>query len=431
MRLCVYGLWHLGCVTAACCAEAGLETVAIDPDADVVARLRQGQAPLFEPGLDDLIQSGSKSGRLQFASDARAGVSRADVVWVTFDTPVDDEDRADADKVLNAVRSIFPHLREGAIVLISSQLPVGSTRRLAAEFRERGGRNVCFCYSPENLRLGSAIRIFTQPGRIVIGVDDAAARDTLKPLLERFCDNLIWTSVPAAEMTKHGINAFLATCVTFMNEIAQLCERVGADAGEVERALRSEPRIGPSAYIRPGAAFAGGTLARDVQFLQGLAQSEQMAIPLLSSVIASNEAHKRWPLRQLTRIFGPKWQGLTVALLGLTYKPGTDTLRRSQAVEVGKAIAAEGATVRAFDPALREAPRDLPKAIQLMRDMHAAITGADAVILATEWPQFKALSADDLASAMARPRLIDANGLLGKSCGSDPRIAYYKVGSVA
>lgn len=432
MRLCVYGLWHLGSVTAACCAEAGVDTVAVDPDAGVVAKLQQGKAPLFEPDLDELVGSGLSSGRLKFTTDARAGVSAADVVWVTFDTPVDDEDRADTARVMDAVRGIFAYLRDGATVLVSSQLPVGSTRGLEAEFsREHKGRKVHFCYSPENLRLGSAIKIFKQPGRIVVGVDNDAARGVLEPLLAKFCENLIWTSVPAAEMTKHGINAFLATCVTFMNEIAQICERVGADAGEVERALRSEPRIGPSAYIRPGAAFAGGTLARDVQFLQQVAQSEKVSVPLLGSVIASNEAHKRWPLRQLTHIFGPQWHGLSVTLLGLTYKAGTDTLRRSQAVEVGKAVAAGGATVRAFDPALREPPRDLPKAIKLMRDMQAAISGADAVIVATEWPEFKTLSADDLVAAMAQPRLIDANGLLAKSCGTDPRIDYYKVGSVA
>lgn len=432
MKLCVYGLWHLGSVTAACCAGAGVETVGLDPDTAVIANLAKGKPPLLEPGLRELVQKGLKAGKLSFTADTAAAVSKADIIWVAFDTPVDSNDKADVDYVANAVRAIFPHLQNGAAVLVSSQMPVGSVRKLAAEFAAQAkGRVVDFACSPENLRLGKAINVFTQPERIVVGTDSASARQKLEPLLGKFCKNLIWVSVPAAEMTKHAVNAFLATSVTFANEIANLCELVGADAREVERGLRSEPRIGEKAYIRPGAAFAGGTLARDVQFLQAVAAGRDLSTPLLQSIINSNHAHKQWPLRQLARIFGPDWNNLKIALLGLTYKPGTDTLRRSQAVEIGVAIAQKGAKVIAFDPGLRAAPADLPHAITLGGDIEATLKGSDAVILATEWPEFRAVSPDMLAQGMAKPRLIDANGMLAETCKADPRIAYYMVGTAA
>lgn len=431
MKLCVYGLWHLGCVTAACCAAAGIQTIGLDADAAVVANLNKAVPPLHEPGLPGLVQEGLSSGKLTF-SDNLTVVAEADIVWVTFDTPVDDQDRADVDAVLNAVRKIFPLLKNNAVVLISSQLPVGSTRRLAEDFAAvADGRRVDFAYSPENLRLGKAIQVFTQPERIVVGTDRAEVKEKLLPLLQPFCEQIIWISVPAAEMTKHGINAFLATSVTFINELAALCELVGADAAEVERALRSEPRIGQKAYIRPGAAFAGGTLARDVQFLQTIASEHHLSIPLLGSIAQSNRAHIQWPLRRLLRLFDNNLQGKTIALLGLTYKPGTNTLRRSQAVEVAQAILAKGGHVVAFDPAIQTRPADLPAAIKLAETMESALDGADAALLATEWPEFKALSPEMVMRRMRHANLIDANGMVANSFGQDRRMNYFTVGRAA
>ncbi|HEX8168871.1 MAG TPA: nucleotide sugar dehydrogenase [Beijerinckiaceae bacterium] len=425
MKVGVVGLWHLGSVTAACLAGAGLETVGVDFDATAVEGLAEGRAPLFEPGLDDLLAAGLSSGKLSFTTDP-AGVAGAGVVWVAYDTPVDDDDRADVDFVLDAFWRVAPHVKDGAVVLISSQLPVGTTRATAERFAQEFPDKRChFAYSPENLRLGGAIQIFSKADRIVVGVDSAEARTLLERLLSRFSENLLFISIESAEMTKHALNAFLATSVTFANEVANLCEKVGADAMEVERALKSESRIGPKAYLRPGAAFAGGTLARDVIFLGDVARQNGVATPLLESIPQSNAAHRLWPIARVEAELGSV-EGKRIAVLGLVYKPGTSTLRRSSAVEACRALNERGATVVAHDPALSSLPADLDGVVTLAPTVEGCVAGADAIIVATEWPEFRELSPDRLGPRP--PVVIDANGFLRGTLGSVPALRYLTVG---
>ena len=268
MKVVVLGLWHLGCVTAACCGEH-FEVVGLDFEEDTVTKLQGGRAPILEPGLDELIRSGLKSGRLSFTSSEQKALEEADVLWVCYDTPVDDNDVPDVEFVLARIERCLSHLSAGGIVLISSQLPAGTCRRLQ---EKHAAKAISFACSPENLRLGKALGIFRDPDRVVAGVSGGRERKILAELFAPFaCDRILWMSPESAEMTKHAINAFLALSVTFANEIARLCEAVGANAHEVEQGLRSESRIGPKAYLRPGSAFAGGTLARDVVTLTGLA----------------------------------------------------------------------------------------------------------------------------------------------------------------
>jgi UDPglucose 6-dehydrogenase len=431
MKICVHGLWHLGAVTAACLAEAGFTVAGLDAGVETVANLSRGVPPLFEPGLQDLTRRGLESGRLTFTTVPKTAVSDADVIWVAFDTPVDDEDQADPGFVMGQVQALFPWLKPGAIILISSQLPVGSTaeleRRLAAS---RPGSKVTFAYSPENLRLGKAIEVFTHSERIVIGVRDAPTREAIGPLLQRFCPNLIWTSVESAEMVKHALNAFLATCVTFTNEVANLCEWVGADAMEVERALRSEPRVGPKAYVHAGAAFAGGTLARDVVFLGQLARAHHLSVPLLESIIPSNGEHRRWVMRQLQVQLG-NLPGKTVAVLGLAYKPGTDAIRRSAAIELCRWLAAEKVSVQAYDPQVRTLPSDLAAAVRLTGSVADALQGSDAVVIATEWPEFRETPADLIVRQMRRALVIDQNRFLPPRVTSHADIRYITIGKPA
>src|SRR6266404_2506340 len=273
MKVCVYGLWHLGSETAACLASRGLATVGLAETPEAAAELNAGKAPLFEPGLDALLKHGLQNGTLGFTHDVRAAVSSLDLLWVCFDTPVDDDDVADVGYVFDRVRGTFPYLKDGAVVLISSQVPVGSTASLERHFAAvAAGRLVSFAYSPENLRLGDAIRVFTEPERIVVGIRGDEARRAIEPVLKPFCQTLLWMRVESAEMVKHALNSYLATCVTFTNEIASICEGVAADMSEVEAALRLDPRVGKKAYVRAGSAFGGGTLARDVQFLRVVAR---------------------------------------------------------------------------------------------------------------------------------------------------------------
>jgi UDPglucose 6-dehydrogenase len=399
-------------VTAACLADRGHQVVGFDHDAAAVDRIREGQLPISEPGLADLVSRNVAEGRLEFSSEVRA-VTGAEVVWVAYDTPVDDDDHADVGFVVESVERSFPHLSLGSIVLVSSQVPVGTTARLEARLREtRPADGIAFAYSAENLRLGNAIAAFSQPDRIIVGVRDERGRTSISRLLAPLTDRIEWMSVESAEMTKHALNAFLAVSVTFANEIAALCEKVGANAKEVERGLKTEGRIGPRAYLAPGSAFAGGTLARDVEFLSDLGHEHTLALPLIDGVRPSNQWHKGWPGRRLKERLGPL-RGMNVAVWGLTYKPGTDTLRRSAAVEVCQWLSAEGAVVRAYDPAVRALPAELSEHMTLQETPEDALRGASALILATEWPEFRSIALADALTSMKRRLIIDANRFLG------------------
>ena len=422
MRITVYGLWHLGSVTAACLAEGGHAVVGLDPDATAVADLSANKPPVDEPGLAALTAEQQKAGRLRFTADAADAIPDADVVWVCFDTPVDGNDTADVQWVRDRLEDIAPHLAPGTLVLISSQVPVGFGAKLAADWAKRGASIAC---SPENLRLGQALDCFRKPDRIVLGCD-AADRERLTALLAPFGGDRMWMSVASAEMTKHAVNAFLATSVAFINELARICEVVGADAKEVERGLKSEQRIGPKAYLSPGTAFAGGTLARDIGFLLDLAQEHDRPAPLFRGVRASNECQKNWLRDQLSSVPA----GATVAVLGLTYKPGTDTLRRSGSVELCRWLLTRGVKVRAHDPAAKRDAEEL-RGVELTDTAEGAMRGADVSVLATPWPEYRALTAAQVRGAMKHPRVIDPTHFLAARLANDPTIAYVAAGRAA
>jgi UDPglucose 6-dehydrogenase len=424
MKLAVAGLWHLGCVTAACEAAAGHEVVGVDFDARVVADLQTGRAPLEEPGLDAKLAAGIAAGRLRFTTEPEVALSGARVLWVTFDTPVDHEDRADVGSVRARLQSLLPAAAPGTIVLLSSQLPVGFTRELEQTWTARGLRFAC---SPENLRLGRAIESFERPERVVVGVRAEEDRATLAPLFSPFTDRTLWMSVESAEMAKHAVNAFLATSVTFINELARLCEVLGADAKEVERALRSEPRIGVHAYVSPGAAFAGGTLARDLRYLAAFGREHAVATPLVDGVVASNECHREWLRNTLDGLLAGLDQPV-VAVLGLTYKPGTNTLRRSSSVELCAWLSGRGVEVRAHDPAVSELPPESRAIARVCTSATEALTGADVAVVATAWPAYRDLTAEGLQGCMRRPRVVDPSWFLAAALGDAAGLTYVAPG---
>jgi UDPglucose 6-dehydrogenase len=427
VKIGVAGLWHLGTVTAGCLASAGFEVTAYDGNAGTTAGLREGRLPVAEPGLGELIAKAVRAGHLRFSSFP-SDLLGVDLLWVAYDTPVDDEGRADVESVLAAVEGLFPVLADGALVLVSSQLPIGSTRRLEERFRQaRPGAAVSFAYSPENLRLGKAIEVFTQPDRVVVGIRDEKDRERVAEVLKPFTDRIVWMSVESAEMTKHALNAFLATSVVFANELAVLCERMKADAREVEAGLKSDVRIGPRAYLGPGGPFAGGTLARDVSFLIDLGLAEGLPTPLMSAVREGNDLHRQWARRRLVEIMGDV-RGKTVAALGLTYKPGTDTLRGSNAVETSRWLKEKGARIVAYDPAVRSLPGELASLVELRESYDEALTGADAALVSTEWPELRALTADQVVLRMRSPLVVDPGGFLRGRLGDDRRIRYVTVG---
>jgi len=429
----VVGLWHLGSVTAACLAEAGYNVLGVDPDASVVEELTQGSPPVSEPGLSELLAYGAA--RLSFSADPRglAGVSCA---WLTFDTPVDDDDHADVEWVIAQAEELLASLADGALVIVSSQLPVGSVAQLQARCAIRRGRqSLRFACVPENLRLGNALESFRAPDRIIAGVRCDQDRSELAELLAPFGVDVEWMRVESAEMTKHALNGFLATSVAYINEIAAACETVGADAAEVSRGLKSERRIGPRAYLAPGDAFAGGTLARDIGFLRNLMERHGLPSNVCAGVASGNAAHKSWAKRKLLELLGGEGRderglsGATIGIWGLTYKPGTDTLRRSSAVELCRWLAARGATVHAHDPAITDLPADLADDIQLCETPLVAAAGASALVICTAWPEYRDVSPDRLLSVLGHPVVVDAAGFVADSMGTQPGLRYARVGS--
>jgi UDPglucose 6-dehydrogenase len=422
MNVTVLGLWHLGCVTAACGARH-FQVVGLDFDEANIAKLDSGQAPLFEPGLNELITAGLAAKKLSFTTDPKIACARADVLWLCYDTPVNENDESDVEFVLAHLRRALPQLPKGTLVLISAQLPVGTCRRLEAEFPQ-----FHFACSPENLRLGRAIDAFEKAGRVIVGIRDDAKKALLEKLFTPFTPQILFMRTESAEMVKHALNSFLALSITFINEIARLGEHVGADAKEVSAGLKSEPRIGPKAYLGPGGPFAGGTLARDVVTLTKLAVAKNEKISVIPAITQSNNLHRGWALRRLQSRLGDL-RGKKIAVLGLTYTTNTDTLRRSAAVELCRNLLAAGAGVHAFDPAVKQLPAELA-GVRLASKMTAALSGADAAVVCTEWPEFRGADWAKIAPAMRQRIFVDANRFLEKELKNLPAIEHLSDGRV-
>lgn len=427
MKVCVQGMWHQGPVTAAALASLGHRVVGLDFDADTVAGLSRGIPPVLEPGLEDLIRRGLDCGKLRFSASAEEAAQDIDVLWVAYDTPVNEADQGDVELVMANIERALVCLRAGTVVLVSAQLPVGSMRRLqalaAAKFPTRA---LSFACCPENLRLGSALDAFLNPQRIVAGVAAGHGRDVIARLLVSISSRIEWMSVESAEMTKHALNAFLATSATFANEIAAICELTGADAKEVERGLKTDARIGPGAYLAPRAAFDGGTLARDVLYLNRIANDARLTTPLLSSVKPSNDAHKAWARRKLQKLF-PDLADIVVAVWGLAYKPGTDTLRRSGSVELCDWLLRQQTRLQVHDPAVKELPSHWGGKVRRCIDPLNAVEDAHALVIATEWPMYREITASRLLERSSPLTVLDAGRFVSGYDGA-PGVRYVAVG---
>jgi len=436
MNITVQGLWHLGCVTASCCAKH-FQVVGLDFDPANVAKLNQGQAPLFEPGLNELISAGLAAKKLSFTTDAKAACANAAVLWLCYDTPVNENDESDVESVLANLRKTLAHLTKGALVLISAQLPVGTCAKLEKEFSQ-----FHFASSPENLRLGKAIDSFEKAERVIVGIRSDAKKTLLEELFTPFTPQVLFMRTESAEMVKHALNSFLALSITFINEVARLCEHTGADAKEVSAGLKSEPRIGAKAYLGPGGPFAGGTLARDVVTLTKLAEAKGEKISVIPAIKQSNDLHRGWAFRRLQSRLGDL-HGKKIAILGLTYTTNTDTLRRSAAVELCQQLLKAGANVSAFDPAVKPGSAGfqpagsnfsaknagkMPALPEIAADVAAALDDADAAVICTEWPQFRLADWPKIIPAMEQPVFVDANRFLEKELKSITGVEHLSVG---
>ncbi len=430
MKVAVFGLWHLGSVISACVSSKEHEVIGIDQDSEVIRKLSLGEAPIYEPGLNDLLLEGIASKRLSFSVIEPEALKNLEVLWVAHDTPVDNNDNADVDYVFSQIKSVIPLLSKNTLILVSSQLPVGSVKYLEAHAEQYFSElQLKFACAPENLRLGQAISIFNNPDRIVVGFREPNDKEILARLISPITSRIEWMSVESAEMTKHAINAFLATSITFTNEIAAICEVVGANAKEVERGLKSEIRIGNKAYVSPGGPFAGGTLARDIGFLHQIGEDAGLSTPVLASVRPSNDEHKKWVRRKLVQHFG-NIKGKKIGIWGLTYKPGTDTLRRSLSIELCDWILSVGGEINVYDPVVEDLPNHWSGKSTQCSSALEVLQLSDALVVATEWPEFREIEIDSEVFEGKDYGVFDANCFL-KDLLSNVSSHYYSVGTSA
>lgn len=412
-RLLVVGLWHLGTVAAACWAHLGWTVTAVDPDPERVAALRTGHAPVAERGLDDLIAEEIAAGRLGFTDDLPAAATAARCAVVAFDTPVDEHDAVDLSPIETAVDRLGSAMPDDSLIVVMSQVPVGTCARLRARLVERRGHGApAVACSPENLRLGQAVDRFLAPGFVILGGDDPVTLERAERLFEGIEAEVLPMDTTSAELCKHTINAYLATCISLGNELGNLAERLGADAGRVARAVAHDPRIGPSAPLSPGLAFGGGTLGRDLRVLRDRGDRLGVETVLLDAVAEVNRRQNAVVIEKLRAELGTL-EGAAIALLGLTYKVGTSTIRRSPAIEIAGLLREAGASVRAHDPMADPAEvARLPAGLVRVASATEAIKGSDAVVLATEWPEFAALDWDALGRLVRSRLIIDARNVL-------------------
>jgi UDPglucose 6-dehydrogenase len=414
MRVTMIGAGYVGLVSGACFADFGHQVTCIDKDEAKIAALNRGEIPIFEPGLAELVESNMRQGRLEFAAET-SRVSEADAVFIAVGTPSRRGDgHADLSFVYQAVREIARLLSGAAVVITKSTVPVGTGDEIENILREkRPDADIQVVSNPEFLREGAAIQDFKHPDRIVVGSDDDHARKVLAEIYRPLYLNtppIIYVSRRTAELIKYASNAFLATKITFINEMADLCEQVGADVQEVARGMGLDNRIGPK-FLHAGPGFGGSCFPKDTSALIKTAHDHGVPLRLVETVSAVNEQRKRAMARKVVQALGGSVRGKTIAVLGLTFKPNTDDTRDSPAIPLIMALHDLGATVRGYDPAgMEQAKPHLPD-VHYCHSAYSAAEGADAMVIATEWAQFRALDLSRLKALMTQPVIVDLRNI--------------------
>ncbi len=407
MKIGVVGLWHLGEIYSACLAQLGNTVIGIDTDSKVVANLNRGIVPLPEPDLEKIVAANIKKGRLHYTTDFRS-LKECDVLWITFDTPVDENDSANTKEIFTYIKKSLPYLKDNILIITSSQLPVESGKKIT-NFIKKHRKNLIFDYAyiPENLRLGEAVESFMKPSRIVIGVDGDTRKKELIGIFEKLETTVLTVNVQSAEMIKHATNAYLSTSLSFIYDIADICETVGADITQVAKGLRADTRIGMGAYLDASAGFSGGHLTRDLQYLQKIAKTKRLKLPVITSVIDKNTNRPEIIFKKLTPLL-KTFKNKTVTFLGLTYKSGTPTLVRSLPLMVAKKMLGKGAHLNLCDPFVDK--DELKKEMNwrnftFFKDPYKAVCDADAIICITPWGELKKLDFAKIGNAMKSPKL--------------------------
>ncbi len=415
MRVAMIGTGYVGLVSGACFADFGHEVTCVDKDAGKIAALDRGEIPIYEPGLDDLVESNVKARRLKFTTELAPAVKAADAVFIAVGTPSRRGDgHADLSYVYGAAREIAGAMDGFTVVITKSTVPVGTgdeVERIIGETRQGGAFAVVS--NPEFLREGAAIRDFKHPDRIVIGTGNPRARDVMNELYRPLYLNrapLLFTDRRTAELIKYAANAFLATKITFINEIADLAEKVGADVQEIARGIGLDNRIG-SKFLHAGPGYGGSCFPKDTLALMKTGQDYAAPLRIVESVVAVNDQRKRAMARKVSAALGGELRGKTVAVLGLTFKPNTDDMRDAPSIPLITALQDIGAKVRAYDPVGMEQARSFIENVTFCKDAYDCAQGASALAIVTEWEQFRALDFARLKEAMAQPVLVDLRNI--------------------
>ena len=410
--VCVAGLWHLGAVNAVGFAEKGFRVIGLEFDPLKAKALARGKAPLFEPGLQEMMAKHLKSGNLSFRSDAGCA-AEADYVVIAYDSPVNEKDEVDVGPVVAAANAVVSYFKPNAPLIITSQLPLGTSGALEIALKKANPAwKSGVVYTPENLRLGAAIARFLEPDMLVLGANSPDALAAALNLYKSFKTVKLPMDLKSAEMVKHALNTFLATSIAFINEIANLSDRLGADAVAVGQALKLDKRIGARALMSPGLGFSGGTLARDVTQLRKFAKELNYKASLLDSIVDINEGTFDEIIVKLRNKLGDL-RGKRIGILGLTYKAGTSTMRRSPAIKIIDRLRDAGAACIGYDPmADAEEMKEYNGRFDRAATVDELAEGADALVLVTEWPEFRGLPYRRLAKSMAAAFMVDSKNYL-------------------
>ena len=436
MNIAIVGTGYVGLVSGTCFAEIGANVTCVDVDANKIERLKNGEIPIYEPGLDDLVLKNVKAGRLKFATSLADVLNEQEIVFSAVGTPPDEDGSADLKYVLQVAKTIGENLNKYIVVVTKSPVPVGTAKKVRETIQnelDKRGVDINFdvASNPEFLKEGNAIKDLMSPDRVVVGIESERAKKMLTKLYKPFLTNnfrVIFMDIPSAEMTKYAANSMLATRISFMNDIANLCERVGADVNMVRAGIGSDTRIGRK-FLYAGCGYGGSCFPKDVKALIKTADSNGYSMEVLKAVEKVNEQQKSILFKKLQKAYANDLKGKTITLWGLAFKPETDDMRESTALVMIDLLQMAGCTIRVYDPiAMNECKRRIGDSVIYCKDMYDAVLDADALLLLTEWKEFRLPSWEVIAKAMQRKLVIDGRNIFDPEELKEAGFEYHCVG---
>ncbi|MDZ7291251.1 MAG: UDP-glucose/GDP-mannose dehydrogenase family protein [candidate division KSB1 bacterium] len=431
MRLCMIGTGYVGLVTGTCFAEFGNDVICVDVVKEKIDMLNRGELPIYEPGLDDMVVKNVKEGRLTFTTDLKHAVEESLVIFIAVGTPQAKDGSADMSYVEAVTKDIARYMNDYKVIVNKSTVPVGAGKWIKKLIQENQPRPVPFSVAsnPEFLREGSAIEDFMRPNRVVIGTEDAEAaaimRDLYKPLY-LIETPIVMTNLASAELTKYAANAFLATKISFINEIAILCERVGADVHDVAKGMGLDQRIGTK-FLHPGPGYGGSCFPKDTRALLDIAQKNGYTLKIVRAAVEVNDRQRFLMLDKIKAAVG-SLRGKTIAVLGLAFKPNTDDMREAPSIDIIQGLQKEGARIQAYDPVAMNEAKKVLKEVEFAEDTYSAISGADALVFVTEWNQFRSLDIDKIKNLLKTPTVIDLRNIYDPQRMQEKGFNYFAVG---